>query len=194
MRKLVCIVGQAGAACEGGGPRLASVCLLTARLSRSFSLLPSVPFHSVFRARFSPPPLWLLPPLCLWATYVCPIPLSLPFALPTPFPPSPGFLHPALCVVRSSSSFFSSLFIFSFFPFLLFSPLRQETGPPPRFPIGRLKERIVNRRMSRGFRNGDCSVRRFPPGVAGACTRAREQISDELQDGTCCSRNATISN
>lgn len=120
MRKLVCIVGQAGAACEGEG-----------RASRLSVFQPRVSFPS------SSPALSVSYPL--FSTLVFPLRLSgfYPFVpvgyvrvpdstlFPSLFPPfSLGFLHPALCVFRSSSSsFFFSLSS-------IFSPLRQETTGP----------------------------------------------------------------
>lgn len=135
---------------------------------------------------------------------VCLSPNRVPFSLhlahflylPRSFLPSRLYLLPFVPVgyVRvPDSTLFSSLF----FPpssqssiLLLyvvrasfFSPPRRD-GIPVSFSIGRLKERIVNRRMSRGFRNGDCSIQRFSPGVARARPRASKPWMNSVLTGT----------
>lgn len=142
-----------GAVHCGGEHRLASVYLLTASLFLpSQALLPSLPRfpRSFFHSR-----LCLLP--FLPVGYV-----RVPDSLPSSLLPSLSLFPYPLCVALL-------FFLLSFPPF--FFP-REETRIPASFPIGRLKERIVNRRMSRGFRNGDCSIRRF------LSCRARARASD----------------
>lgn len=144
-----------GAVHCGGEHRLASVYLLTASLFLpSQALLPSLPRfpRSFFHSR-----LCLLP--FLPVGYVR-VPDSLPSSLLPSFSLSLSSISP-LC----RAPFFSP-----FFPPVFFPP--RGDGIPGSFPIGRLKERIVNRRMSRGFRNGDCSIRRF------LSCRARARASD----------------
>lgn len=144
-----------------GGDRLASVCLLTASLSLSISFL-----------------------------------LTLFLYLPRSLLPSRLYLLPFVPVgyVRvPDSTLFSSLFFSPFSPSSIpysmlsappfFSPPRRD-GIPVSFSIGRLKERIVNRRMSRGFRNGDCSIQRSSPGVARARARASKPWMNSVLTGT----------
>lgn len=133
---------------RGTPPR---VCLSSNRVPFSLHLAASHSF-SLFTAFVSP--FASLPfTLCACGLRTCARFHSLLFSL---FPSLFAFLHPLLYVVRAS----------------FFSPPRRD-GIPVSFSIGRLKERIVNRRMSRGFRNGDCSIQRFSPGVARARARAR---------------------
>lgn len=134
MRKLVCIVGQPRRWGDGG-----------VRLSLCPSVFHPRPAFSFPRARFS------LRVLCL-----------LPFVSVE----HPRVLYSLLLFFSLSLFFSSSLFLFRFsFPCVRAPPSRfflcekRRTGSAS-FPIARLKERIVNRRMSRGFRNGDCSIRR----------------------------------
>lgn len=179
MRKLVCIVGQqAGAARHaprrGTQPR---VCLSSNRVPLSPSPTSLTPPPSRFPRSFFHSRLCLLP--FVPVGYVR-VPDSLPSSLLSLSSISP------LCRAQISSFFLSP-----FFPPIFFPP--RGDGIPASFPIGRLKERIVNRRMSRGFRNGDCSIRRFL--LLYGC-RAPARASDGWMDGwsTHDARNASIGN
>lgn len=160
MRKLVCIVGQLQRRAGDAGVCL-SVCLSSFNQPPSLSREPVSPFSS----------LCLLPfvSVGLLRSYVRGLnsapALSFSLARWHPLPAAT-----AVFPVHASFSFFSSA----------------KRDVPASFPIARLKERIVNRRMSCGFRNGDCSIRRRGGGFSRGAraptrpVRAHQQLVGEI--------------